>query len=207
MNNTVATVEPTMIIESPDSLAGLANQEHALALRDRDSAIQHALNAGAYLNAAKAQVAHGEWLPWLAANVDFGKDTANDYMKLAEAAKKERAPFIDSPEIIRIEDFPTIRKALRAIAPPKPDPILPDEPDDEPELVPPKKGWLGAKTTLTEARRYMKSVQISLAMIGPNDVVPGAKSEVQAFAEGLIVWASQWATSDAPASQAEGEPT
>jgi hypothetical protein len=207
MNNTVATVEPTMIIESTDSLAVLANQEHALALRAGGEMVQHALNAGAYLNAAKAQVEHGEWLPWVAAHCDFGRQTATDYMNLATANIPSTLGISPSdPEIIRIEDFPSIRKALRAITPPKPDPILPDEPDDEPELVPPKKGWLGAKTTKTDAIRHMRGIEQTLSVLTPSDVVPGAKPLIREFAVRLIEWANQWATTDADASEAEGEP-
>jgi hypothetical protein len=43
-----------------------------------------ALAAGEKLNQAKAQMVHGEWLPWLKKNFDLSQVTASKYMRLAE---------------------------------------------------------------------------------------------------------------------------
>lgn len=41
------------------------------------------LEIGRRLNEAKAQLSHGEWLPWLAEKVEFSDATANRFMRLA----------------------------------------------------------------------------------------------------------------------------
>lgn len=51
------------------------------------SAVQHAIQAGELLTEAKAQVKHGEWLPWLGANFPASTRTAQGYMRLAERAE------------------------------------------------------------------------------------------------------------------------
>lgn len=84
--------------------AAVANREHALVREGVQSAVEHAILAGQALIAAKAQVAHGEWLPWLAANFDGSDDTAEIYMKVAR--NSERARNLQEP---------SLRKALAAV--------------------------------------------------------------------------------------------
>jgi len=45
------------------------------------------IEIGRELIAAKAQVAHGEWLPWLRDEFEWGETTARKYMQVAEAFK------------------------------------------------------------------------------------------------------------------------
>jgi hypothetical protein len=51
------------------TLAADIRDAHAKAIAAATSAIEHAIDAGRLLAEAKAQVEHGAWLPWLAANV------------------------------------------------------------------------------------------------------------------------------------------
>ena len=51
------------------SLASDINREHQFAFGKAREALEHARRAGELLIQAKAGVPHGEWLPWLAANV------------------------------------------------------------------------------------------------------------------------------------------
>jgi hypothetical protein len=99
-------------------LAETINTEYAAAQSDARSAVQHAIACGKALLEAKAKCKHGEWLPWLEANVKFSKDSANDYMRLA---KKEHAPFLESAA--------SIREALRLLDTEKQKP----EPEQEQE--------------------------------------------------------------------------
>lgn len=75
-------------IETPLDLPALAlaiNEENALAERHAELAIHRAKRAGELLIAAKAKVAHGQWLPWLSANCPTLKErTARAYMRLAK---------------------------------------------------------------------------------------------------------------------------
>jgi hypothetical protein len=68
------------------SLSQLAKSIHAeLAAIDNGQslALAHAIRAGELLNQAKAQIQHGGWLSWLAANFPHHVTTARDYMRLA----------------------------------------------------------------------------------------------------------------------------
>jgi len=81
---------------------------------DYQSAVQHAIRAGELLVEAKAQVKHGEWLPWLEANFPGSERSAQTYMRLARKSAT-------------VADLPTIGVAVAALAPPKPD--QPDRPE------------------------------------------------------------------------------
>ena len=88
----------------PD-LAETANREHALCVAAFGPAVEHAIRAGEVLSAAKAQLAHGEWLPWLAENFDGSERAAQVYMKVA--ANPQRAALLEEP---------SLRKALEAVS-------------------------------------------------------------------------------------------
>jgi N6-adenosine-specific RNA methylase IME4 len=68
-------------------LASEANRFHSEAESKAQSAVESAWYAGQALIAAKAQCAHGQWLPWLEANFDGSEATAQRYMQLANAAR------------------------------------------------------------------------------------------------------------------------
>lgn len=66
-----------------DLLAYKANDAHHKAEATAYSALEYAKEAGEYLAAAKALCKHGEWLPWLEANFEGSKRTAQAYMQVA----------------------------------------------------------------------------------------------------------------------------
>ena len=73
-------------IKASNSLADLAariNAEHEAATASILTAIQRAIAAGKLLLEAKAQLKHGQWLPWLKRNCKFPARTATHYMRLA----------------------------------------------------------------------------------------------------------------------------
>ena len=43
--------------------------------------LDHAIRIGELLTAQKAELAHGQWLPWLRENAPFAERTARDYMR------------------------------------------------------------------------------------------------------------------------------
>jgi hypothetical protein len=67
----------------PD-LAARIRAEHAGVVATLQSSFVHAQTAGELLIAAKSQLKHGQWLPWLAEHCGIKKRTAQTYMKLAE---------------------------------------------------------------------------------------------------------------------------
>lgn len=64
--------------------AAVINDEHRAAYGCAQQAIEHARIAGEHLLKAKAALKHGEWLPWLAANVEVSESQAQRYMKVAQ---------------------------------------------------------------------------------------------------------------------------
>lgn len=87
-------------------IADQANEYHRRAETAAKSAIEYATEAGKLLIEAKQQVRHGEWMPWLKANVAFSERTAQGYMRVARNTK-------------RVADLP-LREALKTLAEPKP---------------------------------------------------------------------------------------
>ena len=81
-----------------------------------------AIRVGELLAEQKAELKHGEWLPWCKANLPFSERTASDYMKFhARRAELKTAT---------VADLPAARKLLTASKPQKtkaaahdPDPI------------------------------------------------------------------------------------
>lgn len=75
--------EPAPALSLPE-LATAINAEHDAAERAARKAIEHAKAAGEKLLLAKAQVEHGQWLPWLSAHCpELADRTARAYMRLA----------------------------------------------------------------------------------------------------------------------------
>jgi hypothetical protein len=64
-------------------LAEKINAEHRACEQAAATAVEHAMNAGDYLEEAKAGLAHGEFLPWLKENFEGSRQTADVYRKLA----------------------------------------------------------------------------------------------------------------------------
>src|SRR5690349_16273671 len=52
------------------------------------NAVPRAVEAGAWLNQAKAKLEHGQWQEWLEKNCDLKERTAQRYMKLADNKDK-----------------------------------------------------------------------------------------------------------------------
>jgi hypothetical protein len=65
-------------------LAAMANEYHTKAEGSARSALEAAWIAGSALLAAKDQLGHGEWLPWVQANFYGSRQTAADYMRIAK---------------------------------------------------------------------------------------------------------------------------
>jgi len=83
-NNNALTNVP--VVDGAIALEDLArriNDEHHQCAEAARSTLDHALNAGALLAQAKAQVVHGQWADWLRDHCTVSERTAQLYMKLA----------------------------------------------------------------------------------------------------------------------------
>ena len=72
---------------------------------------EHAINAGRLLIEAKAQLAHGQWLPWLEDHCQVSERTAQAYMQCARGIAKLAMTNPQRP--LRISPF---RDALHTLA-------------------------------------------------------------------------------------------
>jgi hypothetical protein len=66
----------------------MINEEHRLANRCAGEAVKHATNCGLMLLQVKASLKHGDWLPWLAGEIESGglqvkARQTRSYMQLA----------------------------------------------------------------------------------------------------------------------------
>lgn len=88
-------------------LAARINVEHEAAGRALKRSLQHAVAAGDLLIEAKAQLKHGQWLPWLSEHCQIPERTARLYMRLAK----------NKTEIGNVADL-TVRAAVALLASP-----------------------------------------------------------------------------------------
>ena len=93
-----------------DGMAQRANAAHRLAHDAAARAVEHAMEAGCILLAAKAVVGHGNWLDWLDRNVEFADRTARLYMRLAETV-----PTLPDTDRQRVAEM-SLRQAAKAIS-------------------------------------------------------------------------------------------
>jgi hypothetical protein len=89
-------------------LAARIRAEHEATASALRSGIQHAIAAGELLIEAKAQLPHGQWLPWLKDNCALSLRQAQKYMRLARSSA-------NTP----LKAHLTIDEALDALAEPK----------------------------------------------------------------------------------------
>ncbi len=99
------------LVTTSNSLADLAariNAEHQAATQSFKSGLQSAIAAGKLLLEAKAQLKHGQWLPWLEHNCKFPARTATHYMRFArsDAEIGNLADLIAPDAVEQLDDEP-----------------------------------------------------------------------------------------------------
>jgi hypothetical protein len=110
-----------VVVEIPDwrfkkSLLDLGAQvkaQHEASVAASKRLVEHAMVAGDLLIEAKAQLKHGEWLPWLTEHCSISDRTARLYMRLAR-----NRPEIEAKRQ-HVADL-SLRAALELLAPPAP---------------------------------------------------------------------------------------
>jgi hypothetical protein len=97
-----------------DRWADRINAEHRAVAENLGNAVQHAISAGEFLAFTKKQLAHGQWLPWLAANCpEIGARTAQRYLRLFE--HRDQFSKCDTSDA-----FATLGARLEFLSTPKP---------------------------------------------------------------------------------------
>jgi hypothetical protein len=84
---------PKRPLRDLSEIAAELNAADALSVGAFRSGLQHAYRAGQLLFEVKDRLAHGEYLPWLAANTTISRRTASNYMLLA--ANEHRIAHLD----------------------------------------------------------------------------------------------------------------
>jgi phage N-6-adenine-methyltransferase len=150
----------------PVELAEVANREHSLARQSGEAMFEHAFRAGEALNAAKAQIPHGDWLSWLAANFRASERLAQMYMRVAS-----------NPQRVSDLEEPSLRKALTAVAG-----------DDEMAHVGQNSGeseWFTPAAYIEAARAVMGAIDLDPASTAVANEVVGAETFYTAEQDGL----------------------
>jgi hypothetical protein len=98
-----------------ESRAQKINKLHDGIIDALRKSVDKAIEIGELLTEQKAALAHGEWLPWLKANIKFAERTAQDYMRFYEHRK-----------MLKSANVADLREARR---------LLPKKPKPEPEPV------------------------------------------------------------------------
>jgi hypothetical protein len=148
----------TLTTTSLGELAASANREHLACEAAYGSAIEHAFCAGEHLIAAKAEVAHGAWLPWVKENFAGSYRTAAAYMQVAGDPKLQSAATFDS-----------LASALKTVAVPResddPEPVDAEVVDAEPEAEAPRSvvDMLRESGDLDEVERELEEEEARLA--------------------------------------------
>jgi hypothetical protein len=125
-------------------IASRVNDEYALMTGDMTRAVQRAIRIGELLTQAKADVAHGEWLPWIQQNLVFSERHARKYMQvyanrsrvadLGASSLREAVALLAEPK-----DEPAESEDVQTSAPTEPQrapditPVLDEDPDPVPE--------------------------------------------------------------------------
>jgi Protein of unknown function (DUF3102) len=94
-----------------DELAAIANRWHGQAV---GTYLESAWHAGSALIAAKAQLDHGQWLPWLESFFNGSRQTAADYMRIAGAGDSP-ADVVSSLHLSETPQ-PSINAATKALS-------------------------------------------------------------------------------------------
>lgn len=79
------------IIEQGDvelAIVNEINNQHELFIGSLKRARAHAIRCGQLLIEQKKKLSHGEWLPWIMANLSFKKSMAENYMHLARNSQR-----------------------------------------------------------------------------------------------------------------------
>jgi len=105
MSDLVPVIDGQIVLDL-DHLAVAIREQHEACEAAMSATVQHAIRAGELLAEAKAQVAHGEWLPWLSENFDGSRTVAWTYMRLAS-------------NVQRVEHLDSIREAITELAAPR----------------------------------------------------------------------------------------
>jgi hypothetical protein len=99
-----------MIQRTLPDLIGLINAGHARCVDGARNVIADAIEVGQYLTEAKGRLGHGEWIPWVEANLDFGRVQAWKYMR----AYDRREMFSPTEHFGGLEGF------VKSLADPRP---------------------------------------------------------------------------------------
>jgi hypothetical protein len=75
---------PAIVRQAEEADAAFINAEHEAGQAAIKKGLEHYRRGGERLLAVRKRLRHGQWLPWLKANVNCSQQTASNYMRLAK---------------------------------------------------------------------------------------------------------------------------
>lgn len=80
-SNTSVTKNQITSLSNSSTLTEIKNL-HSEILEAARTSLEKAIRVGELLTSAKAELKHGQWMPWLKENIPFSQQTANNYMRV-----------------------------------------------------------------------------------------------------------------------------
>jgi ParB family chromosome partitioning protein len=167
-------------------LCDIANREHELAEAGTLTAVEHAFYCGQALIAAKEQMRHGEWLPWLERNFKASPRMAQNYARLA---KTKRVSHLDEPQ--------SIRQALKMLASDNKPKVLHNSGNNE---------WNTPRIYTDAAREVMGDIDLDPATNEVANAIIHAPTYYTQENDGLTQWWSGRVWMNPPYSERKIEP-
>lgn len=84
------------------SLTDRINEEHRQCKVAITSGLEHAVECGRLLIEQKAELSHGEWIPWIEAHCDFSEQSARAYMQVSRMPKRQRVGDMSFREALKL---------------------------------------------------------------------------------------------------------
>lgn len=106
------------------TVASKINQAHAQAIEHADSAIGFAKQAGELLLQVKADLPHGEFLPWLAVNCNVSDRQARRYMAAAQGKPVPIRKLANTAPVLNLIEAPKTDTVSNLEAKSTPSPVI-----------------------------------------------------------------------------------
>jgi hypothetical protein len=82
------------------------------------AAVEKAIEVGERLSKIKADLKHGEWLPWVKANISISERTAREYMQFHE--RREEIKTAQCADFTEVRELISVRKPTPVVVPERP---------------------------------------------------------------------------------------
>lgn len=162
------------------SKAAQANEAHERIIRVLSGTVHDAIAIGKFLTEQKSTLKHGEWLPWISANLTFDRRTATNYMRLFEKRDQLKWETVSHLTDAYRQLFPKQSRDTPAgpqASTPEPPPASDHPPQPEP-TEPASASYKGGKVTLDLSPTEKKAMTLALHSATPYKEAAAAWTKV-----------------------------